>query len=151
MNSDIFHSRLFDEKTFYRQFLHDLSSCNNEVIIESPFITTNRMKIFRSVFQDLLSRGIRIYVVTRRPEDHENESLKFQAQAEINHFERIGVQALLCVGSHHRKLAILDRSILWEGSLNILSQSYSREIMRRIENEVLAKQMFDFIQYERVI
>jgi len=32
-------SRLYDEKTFYQQFLKDIANAKTEVIIESPFIT----------------------------------------------------------------------------------------------------------------
>jgi hypothetical protein len=63
----------------------------------------------------------------------------------------MGVQVLLCIGNHHRKLAILDRKILWEGSLNILSQNNSREIMRRIDNQNIAMEMFDYLKLERYI
>ncbi len=63
----------------------------------------------------------------------------------------MGVQVLLCSGNHHRKLAIIDRKILWEGSLNILSQVRSREIMRRIEGKELAIQMFKFLRLEKFL
>ena len=74
-----------------------------------------------------------------------------QSEAEIANFERIGVQTLISKGNHHRKLAILDRKILYEGSLNILSQAYSREIMRRIRSEDLAVEMFDFLKLENFL
>ena len=34
----------------------------------------------------------------------------------------------------HRKVVVIDREILYEGSLNILSQNNSIEMMRRIES-----------------
>jgi hypothetical protein len=55
------------------------------------------------------------------------------------------VLVLATSNHHHRKLAILDREILWEGSLNILSQSRSREIMRRIKEKKYAQEMFNFL------
>jgi hypothetical protein len=45
---------------------------------------------------------------------------------------------------HHRKLAIIDRELLYEGSLNILSHGASCEVMRRIESEQLANEMLAF-------
>ena len=66
---------------------------------------------------------------------------------EIRRLEAVGIQVLLCTGNHHRKLAILDRTILWEGSLNILSQTKSREMMRRIENKDIAMEMFSFLKF----
>ena len=88
--------------------------------------------------------------MTRDPKEHE-ENMEYQSEDAIRTFEAIGVQVLLCVGNHHRKLAILDRKILWEGSLNILSQTYSREIMRRIESEKIALEMFNFLKLSRFL
>lgn len=118
---------LHDEKTFFSKFLTDLENSQNEVIIESPFITIARMKTFWPVFRRLVARGVKIYIVTRDPREH-IDSYDEQSEVEIQEFETVGIQVLLCTGNHHRKLAIIDRSILWEGSLNILSQAKSREL-----------------------
>lgn len=88
--------------------------------------------------------------MTRDPKEH-NENMEYQSEDAIRTFDVIGVQVLLCVGNHHRKLAILDRQILWEGSLNILSQNRSREIMRRIKSETIALEMFDFLKLSKFI
>ncbi len=143
-------SSLFDEKTFYGQFLKDLKECKSEVIIESPFITTSRMKSLVPAFSRLVRRGVRVYVITRDPNEH-MDPYKQQSEAEIQRFEAMGVQALICLGNHHRKLAILDRKILWEGSLNILSQTKSREIMRRIAEREVAMEMFDFLKLKKFL
>lgn len=142
----MYNSSLFDEKTFYQAFLEDLRHCHEEVIIESPFITSARMKTFDRIFQNLLKKGVKIYIITRDPSEH-NGRYEVLSEDAIRWCEEIGIQVLLCRGNHHRKLAILDRKILWEGSLNILSQANSREIMRRINSEEITIQMFNFIQY----
>ena len=139
-------SQLFNEYTFYKAFLKDLKRCEKEVIIESPFITSERMKIFTPVFEQLLQKKVKIYVITRNPLEH-NEAMEIQSEEEITKFESMGIQTFLCAGNHHRKLAILDRKVLWEGSLNILSQNKSREIMRRIEEKDMAIQMFNFLEF----
>jgi phosphatidylserine/phosphatidylglycerophosphate/cardiolipin synthase-like enzyme len=112
------NSQLHDERTFYHTFLRDLERCKKEIIIESPFITTERMRYFDTTFLKLLKRNVKIYIVTRNPEEHESY-YALQTEQEIRRCEEIGVQVLLCLGNHHRKLAILDREILWEGSLEM--------------------------------
>ncbi len=149
-NNSLATSDLFDETTFYQTFIKDLSTCKREVIIESPYITTKRMKTFDRIFQKLLKSGVKIYIITRDPKEHE-ESMEIQSENAISWCETIGIQVLMCIGNHHRKLAILDRQILWEGSLNILSQTSSREIMRRIEDEGLTLQMFNFLKLARIV
>lgn len=150
-SKDLIESTLFDEKTFYQQFIKDLQCAKEEVIIESPFIMSRRAQMFYPVFKQLLDKGVDMYVITRPPQDQENKVIRQQAEQTISHFERLGVQALLSSGNHHRKLAILDRKILWEGSLNILSQSNSREIMRRIEGKHMAQQMYDFLKLGNIL
>jgi phosphatidylserine/phosphatidylglycerophosphate/cardiolipin synthase-like enzyme len=114
------NSTLFDETTFYQQFTKDILRCSSEVVIESPFITSQRMAKLYPVFESLISRGIKVYIFTRDPNEHSN-GYQVQSEAEIQRFERLGVQAFICRGNHHRKLAVIDRSILWEGSLTTLS------------------------------
>ena len=137
---------LHDEKTFYPHFLSDLEQSQSEVIIESPFITIARMKTFWPVFRRLVARGVKVYVVTRDPREH-TDGYDDQSEVEIQEFEAVGIQVLMCTGNHHRKLAIIDRNILWEGSLNILSQAKSREFMRRLEDGGFAVDLFNFIGY----
>lgn len=144
------NSSLYDEKTFYQTFLQDLNCCQKEVIIESPFITCGRMKTFDRIFPKLLQRGIKIYIITRDPKEH-SETLEPQSEAEIQRFEAMGINVLICSGNHHRKLSIIDRAILWEGSLNILSQTRSREIMRRIESISHAQEMFNFLKFGKYL
>lgn len=143
-------SQLHDEKTFYQTFLRDLERCQNEVIIESPFIISERMRTFDRLFKKLLKKGVKIYIMTRDPKEHV-EFMEPQSEEAISWCESVGIQVLLCVGNHHRKLAILDRKIRWEGSLNILSQTKSREIMRRIEDANITLQMFSFLNLAKFL
>ena len=48
------NSSLYDETTFYAQFTQDLLRARREVVIESPFITSERMKSLYPVFEELI-------------------------------------------------------------------------------------------------
>ncbi len=146
----LLHSTLHDEITFYPRFIQDLEKAKKEVIIESPFISSSRMQMLYPLFEKLIKRNIKVYIFTRNPSEH-TDDYNEQAEFEIQRFEKLGVQVLICTGNHHRKLAIIDREILWEGSLNILSQIHSREIMRRIESKHLALEVFNFLKLKRFI
>ena len=145
---DLTPSILYNEDTFYKQFLHDLSKAKKEVVIESPYITSKRMNVLFPVLDKLTRKGIKIYIITRNPKEHEGD-MALQAAREIRECEYIGIKVLFCRGNHHRKLAMLDRKITWEGSLNILSQCYSREFMRRIESKRLTQELFQFLGFDR--
>lgn len=100
------------------------------------------MESLYPIFQALLNRGVRIHIITRDPIDHEDEYMRDQATNEVLKSMELGINIVLLTGFHHRKLAIIDRKVLWEGSLNILSYSSSLEIMRRIDEKGYAVQMF---------
>jgi phosphatidylserine/phosphatidylglycerophosphate/cardiolipin synthase-like enzyme len=143
--ADLLTSRLYTEKTFYPAFLRDLNHATSEVILESPYITTRRVDALLPTLRKLRKRGVRITINTRNPGDHD-EFLRIQAWTALKSLRPLGIQVRFFSNYHHRKIAVLDSRILWEGSLNILSQSHSREIMRRIESEELAKEMIQFLR-----
>lgn len=149
-SSSICLSRLFDENDFYKAFLRDLSQAEREVIIESPFISVNRMELLFPVFERLLKRKVTIHIVTRDPAEHD-ENFRYQITDEILKCAEMGINVVLLRGMHHRKLAIIDRSVLWEGSLNILSHSKSREIMRRVDSHSEAVRMLQFLNLKKVL
>ncbi len=136
-------SQLYNEQTFYRAFERDLGCCRNEAVIESPFLTTRRIQMLLPMLRKMVTRGVRVTINTKHPQEHE-DYMCAEAEASIALLQNIGV-GILFTGGHHRKLAIFDRAVLWEGSLNILSQNDSCEVMRRIESEDCAKQILDFI------
>ena len=138
--SDLLSSVLYTEGGFYRAFEKDLKRSKHTVLIETPFITTKRVLEFALIFKKLRKKDVRVTVHTRHPVHHQ-EPMKAQAYESISMLKKVGVKVKTHKDLRHRKLAIIDRSILWEGSLNILSQSNSREIMRRSKSSTLCKQM----------
>jgi len=140
-------SSLYDQDTFYRPFERDLARARDCVIIESPFITTKRISRLLPIIIKLCNRGVKV-VINTKPLDEHDTVLRDQATNAIADLQETGVKVLFTSG-HHRKLAIIDSAVLYEGSLNILSQSDSCEIMRRIEDKASALQMLRFIGLEK--
>ena len=108
-----------------------------------------RINSLLPILRRLRQCGIRIIVNTRNPQEHDEE-YQYQAKLAIYEMQKLGVMVLYTV-KHHRKLAVIDEEILWEGSLNILSQSDSCEVMRRIESKELARQMVEFVGLEKFL
>lgn len=148
--TDLLESKLYDQDTFYPVFLKDLTKCHREVIIETLYITTRRLNTLLPTLEKLKARKVRIAVNTRDPRTHDEGYWQADAHEAISQLQYMGVQVLY-TGNHHRKVAILDRRVLYEGSLNILSQSNSSEIMRRIESTPLAWQMVRFTGIDRLL
>ncbi len=145
--SSLLRSQLLNEQTFYDAFMRDIRRAQKSIIIESPFITTKRLEWLYDELAKACSRGVRIVINTRDPNTH-NDTMHLQARDGVIRLQDLGV-TILYTGNHHRKLAIIDHRTLYEGSLNILSQTDSCEIMRRIESPELVQQMIRFTDLAR--
>jgi len=135
-------TELFDEHSFFKAFSNDMKCAKHSVIIESPYITARRAKEFSKLVSKIRN-NLNITIHTRIPSHHDSNLTK-QALLGIEILERIGISIIVCSDLRHRKFAIIDDEILWEGSLNMLSHSNSREIMRRTRSTDLCSQMIDF-------
>jgi phosphatidylserine/phosphatidylglycerophosphate/cardiolipin synthase-like enzyme len=147
--SELSTSALFDHNTFYPAFQRTLRGCQQELIIESPFITMKRIGLLAPELRRLQLRGVKIIINTRPLEEHD-DYLRGQAEDAIELLLDMDAK-IFFTGGHHRKLAIIDRKILWEGSLNILSQNDSCEIMRRIRSKVAVDQMINFTKIDKLL
>jgi phosphatidylserine/phosphatidylglycerophosphate/cardiolipin synthase-like enzyme len=141
-------SKLLDEQSFYPAFMRDLKHCKREVIIESPYMTVRRVNTLLPILQKLTRKGVIVKVNTRFP-GHHDEQLRIQAWMATKLLKQSGIKVRFFKDYNHRKIATLDGRILYEGSLNILSQGRSREVMRRIESEQLTKQIIIFLRLKR--
>lgn len=140
-------STLFNQDSFYRVFMKDITGARRRVIIESPFIATRRLRQILPVLAKLVRHGVKVIVNTKPLNEHDG-LLYDMAEEGVRALQACGVTVLMTVG-HHRKLAIVDDAILWEGSLNILSQNNSCEIMRRISSEIITLQTVNYLSLDR--
>lgn len=147
---ELLTSELLNEETFYPTFTKDLKKCQSELIIECPFVTSRRLNQLLPMLQRLKERKVRIVINTRDPQTTDDEYRREDTHSAISKLQHIGVQVLY-TGGHHRKLVVIDRKVLYEGSLNVLSQNDSCEVMRRIESAQLAWQMVSFIGVDRYL
>lgn len=144
-------STVFDEKDFYQNFLHDVFEAKQELILVSPFITAYRSEQMMPALVNAQKRGVKIFVLTRHPSNHTGQMVG-EAQGAIKKLEEHNITVLPFKKSIHQKIAIVDRKVLWEGSLNILSQRDSGEYMRRFSGKgATAEQVLKFLRLDKNI
>lgn len=141
---------LFNEKTFYRAFIRDMLEAKKEVIIYSPFVTKFRSEFFKSTLEKLRIKNIAVFIITR-PFEEQDRLMRAEVSCALKDYEELGVCICYLEGLIHQKVAIIDREILWEGSMNILSQRNSKEIMRRISDDFSAIQVMSYLGLNKKI
>ena len=142
-SQDLLTSRLFDELAFDQAFRKDLARAKKTIVIESPYLTERRARSFAALFNRLNARKVRVRINTRHPRYH-SAGMRRQAETAIQILLKTNVKIYTYNDLRHRKLAIIDNIVLWEGSMNILSHSRSREIMRRSVSPALCRKMNRF-------
>lgn len=131
------NTTLYNEVTFYPAFIKDMLNAKKEVIIYSPFISKYRADFFRKILHKLKRKNIHVFIFTRPIIEHE-EYMREDIKSAIRDYEKLGAHVTYIEGFIHEKVALIDRKIVWEGSLNILSQKSSKELMIRIASEDFA-------------
>ncbi|MEI6143970.1 MAG: phospholipase D-like domain-containing protein [Candidatus Berkelbacteria bacterium] len=135
---------LYNEHTFYKALTADMLTAKSEVIIYSPFVSKFRTDFLKPTIEKLIDRNIDIFIFTRPIEEYEN-IIQPQIECALKRLEELGVCIFYPGRYIHQKVAIVDREVLWEGSLNILSHRASNEMMRRTADGESATQVMSYI------
>jgi len=139
---DDLDSSIYSEKDFWPVFTADLLSAWESVVIMSPFVAMQRTGRLQNCFKTLLDRGVKIRLFTRPPSEQVG-GLKEKAEKAIGLLQEMGIQVIQ-LSKMHQKIAVIDRKITWEGSLNILSHHTSQEHMRRFAGPKTAEQLISY-------
>lgn len=117
------------EKNFWSSFLEDINSCTVSLVIASPFLTNDATWKMVKELKDLQKKKVKVTVYSRLPEEHSN---KYGFNLARNRLENCGVD-LKFISKLPHKIAIIDDTICWQGTMNILGFHDSRDHMRRID------------------
>ena len=138
---------IFDEDNFLTVFRNDILSANKEILIVSPFL---RLRRTAQMIEDLVpaaEKGVSVTVITRLLSDFTpRDQAPFQNALEL--FGGTGIE-VVHRSNIHQKFAVMDRKIVWYGSVNLLSFGSARESLMRIESANIARELENTVDYSR--
>lgn len=127
---------VYDGKSFYPVFCQDLKNAEKEILIVSPFMTKSRLLKLVKVLSEPILRGVSVKAVVRPAEDlpvRDRKSVPDNAEYLLDY----GIQVVFRPG-FHQKFTVIDGTISWYGSVNILSFGKSEESVMRLESREIA-------------
>lgn len=136
----LLESSAHDERSFYSAFLLDLLTSKKEITIVSPLVTADYVCPLLDLFRSKAAEGVKIKIFTKKPAERNDVLIKELKEAGVRVVEREQLQ---------QKFAFIDRKIIWEGNLNILSGvSHDEIFMYRFPyhkacEEIIAIHRFD--------
>jgi superfamily I DNA and/or RNA helicase len=149
---------MFDQTDFYDAFVEDLKKSKSRIVIFSPFVSKKRVTDLLPAFKEILEKNVPIYVVTRNPEYCGN--YRTEAVESLRDLARIGVTVIPAYKElgiddkfekFHYKVAVIDNSVVYYGSLNILSQFDSSESMMAFRSKKTVTQLARVFHISEII
>lgn len=133
-----------DETTFFSTFEDEIRSARASVWLWAPWVA-NRVRGILPLLREAAGRGVRVTVFIRDDTDHlqarpNNQSLIADLRAIVH--------TVVPVNFMHQKIAVIDERTVMIGSLNSLSQSWTREVMVTIRGGHFARKLLEHEQAE---
>lgn len=133
LDSDI----IYDQNTFREPFLQDVTNAKESVTIVSPYVTVKRVKWIETALAQCTQKRVKTTVVTRDPETLPASS-RSAAETAIRMLRLLRVE-VICREGIHQKYAVMDSSVVWYGSVNLLSFGASQESIMRLVSSSIAR------------
>lgn len=130
---------IYDTRSFASVMRDDFDCAKEEIVIVSPFIRIKRLENILDWLRPVLAKGITVKVVTRPPENCRMEVITAITQG-IETMRMAGVQ-ITNRAAIHQKFVLVDRRLVWYGSLNLLSYGSSEESLMRLTSREVAAEL----------
>lgn len=135
--SDTENAKMFSKDDYKTDFEKDLLSAKKTIAISSPYLSKQEVNRFVFVVAKLISNGIKIFVITK-PLSDESKS-KTQSEV-VKSLETVGVQVFI-KENLSQKIAVIDKKVLWYGTVNFLGFSEQDDCCMRICSSQIASEI----------
>jgi len=132
---------IYDFESYIEVYKKDLESANKEIIISSPGINKNKIETMTDIWRNVQERGTKVIVLTLSPEKYPKERIKATTQL-IQTMKNNGVLVEIRQQMHEH-YAIIDREVVWYGSMNLLSREREDDNLMRIRNAEMAGELLE--------
>ncbi len=146
---------IYDAIGFYKAFMDDIDKATSRVVIFSPFIARKRMSKLIGTLKSAVGRGVEVYLIVRSPKE---DSARYTDIIQlIDETRANGIKIIMATehsGIHkgfHEKIALIDNSVFYFGSLNILSHSDSSESMFAFTNPETISDLVKYFKIDSII
>ena len=133
---------IFDSQSYFDIFEKDVISAAGSVVISSPSFSYKKVNWLCSESDHLLQRGVSIVVLTVTPEDYP-EGGRDQHSIHIQRMESSGIKVIK-QNKYRERFAVIDRSLVWYGSMALLSNEKDDDSLMRINNPAIAEELLEF-------
>ena len=132
---------IYDYESYAEIYCRDLADAKTSIVVSSPSLRYSKVNKFITEMKSLQERGVKITIVTWSPDSyifgnpiHKMEMIKTLNEA--------GIEVVL-KEENCLHFAVIDNSIVWYGSLNLLGKEDIEDNIMRIDSEEIAMELFE--------
>jgi hypothetical protein len=126
-----------DELAFYSTFEDQIRRAKASLWLWAPWVA-NRVRSILPLLRDAAQRGVRVMVFIRDDTDQiQSKPTNQDLIADL----RAVVHTIVPVNVMHQKVVVIDERTVMLGSLNTLSQSWTREVMLTMRGAYFARKL----------
>jgi phosphatidylserine/phosphatidylglycerophosphate/cardiolipin synthase-like enzyme len=135
---------IFDKDNFLPVFNQDINAIKKEILIVSPFVRKMRTLQMTKHLKAVLEKKVRVLIVTRPKEDFKPKD-HATIQRTLDLLIDCGASVVF-KSNIHQKFAVMDKKVVWYGSINLLSYGSALESIMRIESYNIANELVKSIE-----
>jgi superfamily II DNA or RNA helicase len=132
---------IFDIETYADIYWRDISEAKQEVIISSPRLNTEKIKRIISVLSENQKMGVKVTIVTWHPDSYKYGRDEVRMNL-LEMLRRAGVEIRL-VEDNCEHFAVIDKEIVWYGSVNLLSKEDAEDNLMRVCSKEIAAELLE--------
>ena len=133
---------IFDSQNYFDVFEKDVVSASKSIVISSPSFSFKKVNWLCVESEHLQLRGVSVVVLTLDPEDYPEDG-RDQHKSHIEHLISAGVN-VITLHKYRERFAIIDKSLVWYGSMTFLSNEKEDDSLMRISNPAIAEELLEF-------
>lgn len=140
--NDTENAKIFSKDDYKSNFEKDLLSAKDTIVISSPYLLKQEVNRFILIATKLIADGTKIFVITKSLSDESKSKTQDEL---VKSLKNAGVQVFI-KENLSQKIAVLDKKVLWYGSVNFLGFSeqddccmriFSPQIVSEVEAEIV--------------
>ena len=129
---------IFDAQTYTPVYERDLQAAQREILISSPALSRKKVTYFLELLRERQEAGVQIKILTLAPDAQDT----YQAAEKIGFLRQSGIEVFPSQTCREH-FAILDRCLVWYGSMNLLSNEKPDDNLIRLPDEQIAQDLLE--------
>jgi len=132
---------IFDMDTYKAVYEQDLLEANEEIILSSPVISGKKVEELMKLLKEKQELGLRIVIITWKPDCYGYGDSEYWLELQ-ERMRKVGFEMNL-VEDYCEHYCIVDKEIVWYGSMNFLGKEDAEDNLMRICSQTIAAELME--------